>query len=128
MSITTEISVGEFLDKLTILQIKQDRIEDGQKKENISKELTVLTGIWQRSSYSDGELKADIEQLRLVNEQLWEIEDDIRAKESRGEFDEQFIQLARSVYITNDRRARIKKAINEKLGSGLVEEKSYQDY
>jgi hypothetical protein len=59
---------------------------------------------------------------------LWEIEDDIRAKESRGEFDEQFIQLARSVYITNDRRARIKKAINEKLGSGLVEEKSYQDY
>lgn len=128
MSITTEISVGEFLDKLTILQIKQDRIEDGPKKANINKELNVLTDIWQRSSFSAGDINSDIEQLRQVNEKLWDIEDDIRAKESMGEFDEHFIQLARSVYITNDRRARIKKAINEKLGSGLVEEKSYKDY
>jgi len=128
MSIKTEISVGEFLDKLTILQIKQVRIQDRTKHANIIKELNVLTDLWQQSPYSHADIEQELKQLSSVNEQLWEIEDDIRAKEEKREFDERFIELARSVYIINDRRARIKKTINEKLGSGLVEEKSYKEY
>jgi hypothetical protein len=128
MSITTEISVGEFLDKMTILQIKQVRIQDRSKQANIIKELKVLTALWQQSTYSQTDINEDLQQLSSVNEQLWDIEDDIRAKEEKREFDDRFIELARSVYIINDRRARIKKTINEKLGSGLVEEKSYTEY
>lgn len=128
MSITTEISVGEFLDKLTILQIKQARIDDPAKLANINRELETLQQQWQMSPYANADINDDLRQLRKVNEQLWEIEDDIRAKEADGQFDQRFIDLARAVYITNDRRARIKKLINEKLGSGLIEEKSYKDY
>lgn len=128
MSITTEISVGEFLDKLTILQIKQARIDDAVKLANINREFDALTQLWSDSIYAGADIDDLLRQLRQVNEQLWDIEDDIRAKEAAGQFDARFIELARSVYITNDRRARIKKTINEKLGSGLVEEKSYQNY
>lgn len=128
MSIITEISVGEFLDKLTILQIKQARIDDPAKLANINRELETLQQQWQMSPYANADINDDLRQLRKVNEQLWEIEDDIRAKEADGQFDQRFIDLARAVYITNDRRARIKKLINEKLGSGLIEEKSYKDY
>jgi hypothetical protein len=128
MSITTEISIGEFLDKLTILQIKQARIRETEKLANINREIDTLMAIWSGSKYSGSEIDTDLQQLRQVNEQLWDIEDDIRMKEAKGEFDNEFIQLARAVYITNDRRARIKKTINTKFASGLVEEKSYKDY
>lgn len=128
MSIKTEISVGEFLDKLTILQIKQARIRDTGKLANINRELETLLGVWSASVYAAADIGSAIKNLREVNEKLWDIEDDIRDKESAGEFDQRFIELARAVYITNDERARIKKMINEQFGSGLVEEKSYKDY
>jgi len=128
MSIKTDISVGEFLDKLTILQIKQARISDGAKLININRELEVLQKLWRESEYFNSDISAELEDLRLVNEQLWDIEDDIRDKEAGTEFDNAFIKLARAVYVTNDRRAKIKKAINTKLGSGIVEEKSYKEY
>lgn len=128
MSIKTEISVGEFLDKLTILQIKQARITEASKLANVNRELETLKGLWSQSDYAGSDISELLQQLRETNEQLWDIEDDIRDKESAGEFDSRFIELARAVYITNDRRARIKKLINEKLGSGLIEEKSYKDY
>lgn len=128
MSIKIEISVGELLDKLSILQIKQARIKDAVKLVNINKELNTLLALWQQSPYSAADIKTELDDLRSVNQKLWDIEDDIRTKEAKGEFDDQFIQLARSVYITNDQRARIKKSINEKFESGLVEEKSYKDY
>lgn len=128
MSIKTEISVGEFLDKLSILQIKQDRIKEAAKLVNINREIETLMTIWAGSTYSGSGIDAELDQLREVNEQLWDIEDDIRTKEAKGEFDGDFIRLARAVYITNDRRARIKKTINEKVDSGLIEEKSYKDY
>ncbi len=128
MSIKTEISVGEFLDKLSILQIKQDRIKEAAKLVNINREIETLMTIWAGSTYSGSGIDTELDQLREVNEQLWDIEDDIRTKEAKGEFDGEFIRLARAVYITNDRRARIKKTINEKVDSGLIEEKSYKDY
>ena len=128
MSIKTEISVGEFLDKLSILQIKQDRIKEAAKLVNINREIETLMTIWVSSAYCGSGIDAELDQLRQVNEQLWEIEDDIRTKEAKGEFDSEFVRLARAVYITNDRRARIKKTINEKVDSGLSEEKSYKDY
>jgi hypothetical protein len=129
MTIKTEISIGEFLDKLSILQIKQMRIKDPQKLENINKELQVLTALW-NSFYSEGEfdISAELGALRKINETLWEIEDQIREKEAAAQFDREFIELARSVYITNDERASIKKKINLLLNSGLIEEKSYQHY
>lgn len=128
MSIKTEISVGEFLDKLSILQIKKDRIKEAAKLVNINREIETLMNIWAGSTYSGSGIDAELDQLREVNEHLWDIEDDIRTKEAKGEFDSEFIRLARAVYITNDRRARIKKTINEKVDSGLIEEKSYKDY
>jgi len=129
MSIQTDISVGEFLDKLTILQIKADRISDAEKLQNINHELAVLTQTWSASAYAgDAGLEAALRDLRRINETLWDIEDAIRAKETAGEFDQEFIRLARSVYMTNDRRAAVKKAINERTGSVIMEEKSYTAY
>lgn len=129
MSIEVEISVAEFLDKLTILQIKSDRISDTEKLRNINQELAVLTETWSASAYAgDAGLETAISELRRINEALWDIEDAIRAKEAAGEFDQEFIRLARSVYMTNDRRAAVKKAINESTGSVIMEEKSYTAY
>lgn len=128
MSINIELSVGELLDKVTILQIKSERISDQAKLENINKELRVLTGLWEESVYSQSDLKENIQALKEVNEALWDIEDKIRDKERDQSFDQEFIELARSVYFTNDKRAEIKKVINTKTGSELVEEKSYSDY
>lgn len=129
MSIKVEVSVGEFLDKLTILQIKAERIRDADKLANVRHELEALNGTWSATAYAgDGALDVEIRELRRVNETLWDIEDRIRAKEARQEFDGGFIDLARSVYRTNDRRAAIKRAINLKTGSAVVEEKSYTDY
>ena len=128
MSIKIELSVGELLDKVTILQIKSERIKDKSKLENINKELRVLLRLWEASPYSQNDLGKNISELKSVNEELWDIEDKIRDKESEQAFDKEFIQLARSVYFTNDKRAEIKRTINTKTGSELIEEKSYSDY
>ncbi len=128
MNLSAEISVGEFLDKVTILEIKSERITDPAKLENVHKELSILRQTWQASPFSQQDIAAEIAELKEINAQLWKIEDDIRDKESKAAFDDQFIQLARSVYVINDKRATIKRRINVKVGSTLVEEKSYADY
>jgi hypothetical protein len=128
MNLTAEISVGEFLDKITILEIKAERIKDAAKLENVHKELNILRQTWQASPFSQQDIAAEIAELKEINERLWVIEDDIRDKEHAGAFDDQFIQLARAVYVTNDERAAVKRRINVKVGSNLVEEKSYADY
>jgi len=128
MNLSAEISVGEFLDKITILEIKSECITDEAKLTNIHKELETLRNTWQASPFSQQEISIEIAKLKSINEQLWEIEDDIRIQESLGSFDQKFIELARSVYVINDQRANVKRTINIKVGSELVEEKSYQDY
>jgi len=128
MSINTKISFGEFLDKLAILDIKCERIQDKDKLDNVKHERDVLNKIWNENEKSSIDISAEYNALKKINEKLWGIEDDIREKERKREFDQEFIELARSVYITNDERARIKKEINLKLDSDLVEEKSYSDY
>jgi hypothetical protein len=120
-----EVSIGEIVDKLTILALKKKYIDDQLKLENIQKEYSYLLDI------VFNELKislTDYDELLHINQLLWEIEDDIRVKEKNAEFDNQFIELARLVYITNDKRADIKKQINEKYGSEFREEKSYAKY
>ena len=128
MSIKIELSVGELLDKISILQIKAERIDDPSKMKNINKELAVLMSLWNDSPYSDTNLSSEINELKNINEALWDIEDKIRDKERNQVFDKDFIGLARSVYFTNDKRAEIKRVINSKTGSELIEEKSYSDY
>lgn len=128
MSIRIDVSVGEIMDKLTILDIKAEKIEDKDKLTNICKERdSLLPAIALPAYYTEKiqELRAELKQ---VNLRLWEIEDAIRLKEAEKCFDAEFIELARSVYFTNDRRAALKKKINMETGSELVEEKSYQDY
>ena len=128
MAITVEVSVGELLDKITILAIKTERMTDPAKLANVRRELETLQGTWAASAYSKHDLGRHIAELKRINEALWEIEDGIRAKEAASEFDDAFIALARSVYLRNDERARVKKEINMQVGSALVEEKSYTDY
>ena len=124
-SIYAPISVGELIDKITILEIKQIYMT-GIKLKNINKEVNLLKDILQNKNL---EINVDlINNLKEVNKNLWEIEDNIRIKESNQEFDKEFIQLARSVYKENDRRASIKKEINQKYNSELIEEKSYNNY
>ena len=121
-----EVSHGEIVDKLSILNIKKDNIIDEVKLVNINKEYLYLHEI----VFSDLNINHDDDYLRLleVNKKLWDIEDKIRDKERNKEFDDEFIELARSVYHTNDIRANIKKKINVKYGSQFVEEKSYNKY
>ena len=128
MSIKIELSIGELLDKISILQIKAERIDDPSKVKNINKELDVLMTLWNDSPYSDTNHSSEINELKNINEALWDIEDKIRDKERNQVFDKDFIELARSVYFTNDKRAEIKRIINGKTGSELIEEKSYSDY
>ncbi|NKB38677.1 MAG: hypothetical protein GKR93_16210 [Gammaproteobacteria bacterium] len=128
MSIKVDISVGELLDKITILEIKAERITDPGKLNNVNKELSVLIQQWETSEYSSCDLTSEIAELKKINEQLWEIEDAIRDEEKNKTFDERFIDLARSVYVVNDNRAKMKHIINEKAGSELTEEKSYSEY
>jgi hypothetical protein len=122
------ISPGELIDKITILEIKSQRISDAVKLANVRAELALLMETWRASPWSAAGIDAEWAGLRAVNEKLWVIEDQIRDKERDARFDEEFIELARAVYITNDQRAAIKKRINTHLGSTLVEEKSYADY
>lgn len=128
MSIQATISVGEFLDKLCILRIKAERIRDRDKLAHVLKEMTALQETWERSPYAALDLQSELTDLRRVNVRLWDIEDQIREHEGRGEFGPGFIDLARSVYLNNDERAAIKRRINERSGSLFVEEKSYQKY
>jgi len=128
MSIKVELSVGELIDKISILQIKAERIIDRSKLENINKELDVLMSLWKDSINSNNNLESEINDLKAINEELWDIEDKIRDKERNQVFDKGFIELARAVYITNDKRADIKRIINSKTGSELIEEKSYSNY
>ena len=127
-TISIPISPGELLDKLTILEIKLERIKDKEKLTNVSYEYDSLKTIVQRDISQSSKLKTLYQELKLINETLWDIEDDIRDCERDQDFSDTFVQLARSVYITNDKRASLKKDINTYLGSNLVEEKSYQAY
>lgn len=126
MIVETPVSVGELVDKITILRIKSRRIKDESKLENINKELQQLTAVF--SSLTIPDILMEFIALEDINRELWDIEDDIREKERSKQFDDEFIELARSVYITNDRRSEVKKQINLKVGSDLVEEKSYEQY
>ncbi|NNE37711.1 MAG: hypothetical protein HKN08_05345 [Gammaproteobacteria bacterium] len=128
MSVLVEISIGDFLDKLSILKIKMEKISDQNKRHNIKKEHDLYLAKLDQAQHSKQDVDAILEKLLEVNLALWEIEDEIRAKERNQQFDEGFIELARSVYKTNDLRAKIKRHANESLGSRLVEEKSYQGY
>ncbi|PWG17111.1 DUF6165 family protein [Salibaculum griseiflavum] len=119
---------AELIDKLTILRLKSERIEDPAKLSNIRHEQQVLTRTAEVYLPADDDLATLWEDLYQINARLWVIEDDIRACEARGDFGPAFIDLARSVYVTNDKRAEVKKKINTLLGSDLVEEKSYTDH
>jgi hypothetical protein len=120
-----EISIGEIVDKLSILQIKTGMIKEEKKVINVKKEYDYLYDI----VFNEMKIEqTDFFDMVIINTELWKIEDDIRKKESQKEFDQEFINLARSVYITNDKRADIKKKINIKYGSNFIEEKSYKKY
>jgi tetratricopeptide (TPR) repeat protein len=124
-SVTIEAAPGELIDKITILQIKADRIADPDKRRNVTTELETLQSARDRTIVGSAELEALTAELRGVNEALWRIEDDVRACEAAGDFGPTFVELARSVYKNNDHRAELKRRINLLLGSGLIEEKSY---
>lgn len=128
MLLNVQTSPGEFLDKLTILEIKTERMADPAKLANVRRELDLLRATWQASPLARREVGALTAELKRVNETLWEIEDAIRAKDAARDFGPEFVELARSVYRTNDRRAAIKRELNVALGSDLLEEKSYQAY
>lgn len=128
MSIQIPISYGELIDKITILEIKFARIGDAAKRANVERELAVLTAAWRSAGVDPARIEDARAQLKTINERLWDIEDAIREKEAAKTFDDAFTELARSVYLTNDERAALKRVINEQLGSDLVEEKSYQAY
>ena len=122
------ISWGELLDKITILQIKLENLTSQDALNNVAWELKQLQSIFSQSFPGTIQPKELELELKKINQKLWDIEDKIRDKEKHKSFDDEFIQLARSVYITNDERSRIKRRINETFGSDLIEEKSYADY
>ena len=126
--IQTPVSYGELIDKITILEIKSRRISDTAKLVNVRNELDLLNATWASDAASQTDISDERARLLAVNELLWDIEDRIRLKERAQAFDAEFIELARAVYFRNDERAAFKREINLKLGSQLVEEKSYQDY
>ena len=128
VEIKVPISPGELVDKITILEIKSARITDAAKVANVRTELTLLQDTWKSSAYASHDISSQWTALRAINEKLWDIEDDIRDMERSRTFDKEFIQLARAVYVTNDERAAVKRDINTKLGSKIVEEKSYAKY
>jgi hypothetical protein len=127
-TIHVPISPGELIDKITILQIKSARIADPVKVANVRNELALLEQTWRESPFSTSDVDAEWAALRRINEKLWDVEDQLRDKERVRTFDQEFIDLARAVYFTNDERAAVKREINTKLGSKIVEEKSYSAY
>jgi hypothetical protein len=127
-SILVEISPGEMIDKITILLIKSERIKDEVQLANVRHELGVLSEKMDKDIPRSPDLDILVSELKSVNEALWGIEDDIRDCERAEEYSQLFIDLARSVYITNDKRANLKRDINLLLGSKIMEEKSYKPY
>ena len=130
MRLEAPISMGELVDKITILEIKLDRFPEGAQRQNVNHEWTELTRTLEKFLDEDGAaalapMKAQLEE---INTRLWNIEDDIRDCERSQLFDDRFIQLARQVYLNNDERARVKREINDAFGSDLKEEKSYSAY
>jgi len=128
IDIKVPVSPGELLDKITILRIKSQRMTDAEKLANVRRELDALQDTWAGSAYARADIDAEVSALLAVNERLWVIEDDIRDQERAQNFGAEFIRLARAVYFENDERAAIKRRINLKLGSSIVEEKSYREY
>lgn len=128
MPILAPISAGELIDKITILRVKAERIGDTAKAANVVKELRLLEDLAVKALPATTALEAMTAELIEVNAALWDIEDGKRDCERRKDFGPEFVALARSVYLQNDRRAAIKRAINEAVGSDLVEEKSYRPY
>ena len=126
--ILVPLSPGELLDKITILRIKAARMTDAGKRANVQLELGLLEGTWRDSGCASVDVSNDELALQAVNERLWVVEDRIREKEAAHAFDQEFIELARAVYVSNDERAAIKKRVNVRLGSRIVEEKSYSPY
>lgn len=126
--ILAEISVGELVDKITILEIKQKHIEDKNSLSLVNKELNSLKGTLDQNIVSEDSFLKLVYELKSINQTLWNVEDDIRDCERNKDFGEKFIELARKVYFTNDKRAKIKKEINRLTNSSIEEVKSYQDY
>ena len=120
--------MGDVVDKITILRIKSERIDAPIKRANVARELETLLRAWQEAELPQMETLESWEPLLAVNGELWDVEDALRAHERRGDFGPDFVALARAVYRLNDRRASLKRQLNEALGSRLVEEKSYADY
>ena len=127
-SISVEVSPGELIDKITILEIKLERIEDADKLVNVKLDWETLSAARDAAIEPSGELERLSAELKQANEALWDIEDDIRDRERGKDFGDSFVELARGVYKTNDKRAALKREINEFLGSSLIEEKSYAAY
>jgi hypothetical protein len=122
------VSWGELIDKITILEIKQQRLTSQAAVDNVRNELAALTGVFAGLKPKPAELDALKRDLKAINDALWDIENRTRAKEAAKVFDQEFIELTRSVYLNNDKRAGIKRRINELTNSGLVEEKQYTPY
>lgn len=126
--VNVALSVGELIDKITILKLKIKFIKNKEQLKNINNELNILKPLLKENKLETDEINQLTNQLYEINLKLWKIEDDLRDKERKSEFDDEFIALARSVYFTNDNRAEIKKKINLSSGSTLLEEKSYAKY
>jgi hypothetical protein len=126
MQIRAPIAIGELIDKITILEIKAERISDRDKLRNVAAELALLRDLQAQAGLATPEMDRYARELKSLNAALWEVEDALRELETRHEFGARFIELARSVYQTNDRRAGVKRRINQAFGSEIVEEKSYK--
>jgi hypothetical protein len=126
VTILAPISIGDLIDKITILEIKTERISDSRKRHNVMAELGMLRALKTNSGLDTPEMASYVSELKSINAALWNIEDEIREHELRSDFGPRFIELARNVYQTNDRRARVKQRINFDFGSNITEEKSYK--
>jgi len=128
LNILVPVSPGELLDKISILEIKSERMTRPEQLDNVREELALLRDVWNRTIGNCEGVQTLHDQLREVNGRLWDIEDDLRAMERDGVFDSDFVELARGVYLNNDRRFEIKKEVNRRLGSRISEVKSYTAY
>ncbi len=126
MNILVEVSLGELVDKISILRLKMIHIKDPSKVKAATKEESILYGSLKALNLEN--IEDHLEKLQKINAKLWKIEDDIRLKEKAKAFDEEFIKLARSVYVVNDERFKAKDSVNQAFGSNIVEVKSYEDY
>ena len=126
--ILAEVSIGELFDKISILEIKKEKIKSPDKQKFINEEYSVLKNQLDQNVKTSDKLNELFQSLKKINEKLWVIEDEKRECERNKDFGDQFISLARSVYFTNDKRSDVKKAINLLTDSGFIEEKSYEDY